>query len=114
MRKCLLFLFMYLLLSAPVLAEPAGADLLKACEQAVKNDFEGAKGKLCLWYVTPCDCPLGKNPTLPRVCLPESVSDWQLALEVVAGFAAQPRLQEESATAAVALILSKSYPCPDG
>lgn len=94
-------------------AEPSGAQLLAACESALKTNFRGIHSKLCIWYVTPCDCNFGETATWPRVCLPKSVANRTLALEVTAVLQAIPDLQDKGATEAAASILSVIYPCTD-
>ena len=96
-----------------VLADPSGAELLSACEFSMDSGFEGIKGQMCTWYVTPCDCEYSKDPHAPRVCLPEFVAIESLAKQVVNGLKAQPELQEKNAEVAAAIILSQTYPCSD-
>ena len=96
-----------------VLADPSGAGLLSACEFSMDSGFEGIKGQMCTWYVTPCDCEYSKDPQAPRVCLPEFVAIEALAKQVVNGLKAQPELQEKNAEVAAAIILSRTYPCSD-
>ena len=99
--------------SSPVAAAPDGADLLAACEHALQHDFQGVKGKMCQWYVTPCDCDHGQQPR-PRVCLPQDIPVDTLAREVIMGIREKHELQSESAGMAAAIILSEHYPCADG
>ena len=98
--------------SAGALAAPSGADLAQACENALVGGFNGIQGRMCAWYVTPCDCAAGRKPEAPRVCLPGTIATEALAREVVTGLAAQPELQLRDADVAAAMILSGTYPCP--
>jgi hypothetical protein len=99
--------------SSGVCAAPSGADLETACQQSLDAGFHGNEGMLCTWYVTPCDCDYGKEQKIPRVCLPETVTVETLAYEVIAGLQEQPELKTKDAELAVALILSRIYPCRD-
>ena len=92
-------------------AAPSGQDLLLACENSLLNGFQGTKGMMCIWYVTPCDCHYGEKESIPRVCLPVDISHEELAKEVVSGLKADPALQEFTAEMAVGTILSPHYPC---
>ena len=94
-------------------AAPSGGDLLRACELALAGGFSGIEGRMCTWYVMPCDCDPATNPEIPRVCLPAAVTTELLARKVVTGLAAQPELQLQDADMAAALILSRIYPCTD-
>ena len=100
-----------LVLNNPVMASPAAADLLQACELSLNNGFEGIEGDMCTWYVTPCDCDYGKVNDMPKVCLPESVPVETLARAVVAGLRKRTELHAENADFAAAAILSRVYPC---
>ncbi len=91
-------------------AAPSGSDLLTACTRSMQDGFESMTGKLCTWYVTPCDCNIDK--TIPMVCLPESVTTETLAGLVISGLEQRPELQLLDATRAAAVILSGKYPCP--
>lgn len=97
--------------SGPAMAAPDGADLLAACEYSLQHDFTGVKGKMCHWYVTPCDCNYGRQP-LPRVCLPSSVAVETLARQTITGLRAKPALLSREADVAAAIVLSEHYPCP--
>ena len=97
---------------AAALATPSGADLARACENALAGGFAGIQGRMCAWYVTPCDCAAGRKPEAPRVCLPGTIATEALAREVVAGLATRPELQLRDADVAAAMILSRTYPCP--
>jgi|APGre2960657468_1045069.scaffolds.fasta_scaffold66585_1 Rap1a immunity proteins len=99
-----------LLIQNVVIAAPSGSDLLEACTQSMRDGFDSMKGKLCTWYVTPCDCNIDK--TIPMVCLPESVSTETLAGLVISGLQQRPDLQLLDATRAAAEILSARYSCP--
>ena len=101
------------LFSAKTMAAPSGADLLRACEDSIKNGFDTKAGMLCIWYVTPCDCNFAAKKQLPRVCLPEDKSHESLAKEVMTGLQQQPGLKTETAEMAAAKILSLKYPCSD-
>jgi hypothetical protein len=99
-----------LLIQDVAIAAPSGSDLLEACTLSMRDGFDSMKGKLCTWYVTPCDCNIDK--TIPMVCLPESVSTETLAGIVISGLQQRPDLQQLDATRAAAEILSASYSCP--
>lgn len=103
---------MALLLPGSVVAAPDGADLLRACETALENDFEGINGGMCGYYVRPCDCDAGRPVDAPRVCLPESMSAQSLAKRIIQGLKEEPSLQQRDAAVAAAVILSREYPCP--
>lgn len=92
-------------------AAPTGADVLAACEKALSKGFHGTVGMMCIWYVTPCDCQAGKDPAIPRVCLPEDKAPETLAKEVVEGLKQQPALLNESAEVSAGRILAPKYPC---
>lgn len=98
-------------LTQPVVAAPNGNDLLQACEQSLRDGFESMIGKMCTWYVTPCDCNIDKS--IPRVCLPESIPTETLAGIIISGLTEQPELQQLDATRAAAEILSAKYPCTE-
>ena len=70
--KCLGF-FLILSVNIQVIASPTGADVVAACEESLVNGFQGTTGMMCVWYVTPCDCHIGKDPVIPRVCLPDGM-----------------------------------------
>ena len=92
------------------LPAPDGNDLLQACEYAQQFGYDNTKGMLCIWYVTPCDCDAGKQPAVPRVCLPAGISHEVLAEQVIAGL--QNRLELQSlAEQAAAQVLAPLYPC---
>lgn len=91
----------------------SGADLLAACQTALETNFRGMKSKMCIWYVTPCDCDFGDPKTLPRTCVPESTSSHKLAFEVSEILKAIPEYQAKDAEEAATLILSEIYPCSD-
>ena len=105
-------LLVLLSIPAPATAAPSGGDLLQACNQALRDGFDTMVGKMCTWYVTPCDCNIDK--TIPKVCLPESVSTETLTGLVISGLTQQPELQQLDATRAAARILSGEYPCVEG
>lgn len=110
MSRVLLSIFLIALLAAPSAgAAPTGAELLAVCETALKSNFRGLRGKMCTWYVTPCDCDTA--PGLPRVCLTEPIHPPKLAFTVTQVLRAIPEFQLKSAEEAVALILSEVYPC---
>ena len=113
LKFCVASLLITNLLLSPisVSAAPSGNDLLQACTESVRNGFDTMKGKMCTWYVTPCDCNIDK--TIPQVCLSESVTTESLAATVIAGLTEKPELQQESAARAAALILSEKYPCTE-
>jgi hypothetical protein len=111
---CLLaYLFMSMLYIERLMAAPSGTDLLAACEHSLKNGYQGIKGQMCIWYVTPCDCSYGGQSKVPRVCLSPAVATETLVQEVIAGLQKQTELQAEEANVAAALILSQTYPCLD-
>ncbi len=110
MSRVLVGSFLVALLAAPSAgAAPTGAELLDVCETALKSNFRGLRGKMCTWYVTPCDCDTA--PGLPRVCLTEPILPPKLAFTVTQVLRAVPEFQLKSAEEAVALILSEVYPC---
>ena len=90
----------------------SGKDLADACEQALLTGFYGNGGMMCHWYVTPCDCSYGKED-LPRVCLPPSIKEEDLAQKVIAGLQSDPYLLKKDAAMAANTILSALYPCRD-
>ncbi|OGT64690.1 MAG: hypothetical protein A2W69_01470 [Gammaproteobacteria bacterium RIFCSPLOWO2_02_47_7] len=102
-----------LIFISPLSAAPSAVDLLDACEHSLQNGFQGIKGDVCIWYVTPCDCDYGKTKEMPRVCLPDSVPVESLARIVVRGLKEQPGLHMENADYAAAMILSRIYPCSE-
>lgn len=112
------FIFVSLLIlftaspSAVVQAAPSGSDLLQACTQSMQHGFDDMVGKMCTWYVTPCDCKIDKG--IPLVCLPAEIPTETLASLVIDGLKAQPELQQMDATRAAATILSAKYPCVQG
>ncbi len=101
----------FLCMSTNVLAAPTGANLLEACEDALKNGFQGPEAMMCVWYVTPCDCHHGKDSEIPRVCLPDGKEPESLAREVIEGLKSQPELQNKSAEISAGEILVEKYPC---
>ncbi len=103
------FLLTALLAAPAVHATPTGAELLTVCESALQSSFRGLRGKMCTWYVTPCDCDTA--PGLPRVCLTEPIEPPKLAVTVTEVLKALPELQLKTAEEAVAEILSEVYPC---
>ena len=107
-------IFMTFCISPQLLsATPTGLQLLEACEIAVSNGFKGSEGLVCEWYVTPCDCDVGKPNAVPRVCLPEVFASKELAQKVIVDLKSEPELTARSADDAAAIILSRSYPCAD-
>ena len=98
-------------LSTQVFASPSGADVIAACEESLASGFQGIKGMMCTWYVTPCDCTYAKDPATPRVCLPEGKETEELAREVIQGLKSRPELQTLSAELSANTILAKKYPC---
>jgi hypothetical protein len=107
------YVFLFMLFIERVMAAPSGTDLLAACEHSLKNGFQGIKGQMCIWYVTPCDCSYSEKSKVTRVCLPATVATETLVQEVIAGLLKQTELQAEEANVAAALILSQTYPCLD-
>jgi hypothetical protein len=87
--------------------------LLTACEIALNTNFRGAKGKMCTWYVTPCDCNTPADGDLPRVCLTEPIVVRRLATQVTEVLKAIPEFRTQNAESAVAHILSAVYPCAE-
>jgi hypothetical protein len=96
-----------LITPAYTIAAPTGEDLLAACTDSLENGFETMEGKMCIWYVTPCNC----DTALPQVCLPEESNTDRLARDVVEGLTGQMELQQTDAAHAATLILSNKYPC---
>ena len=110
MKRIPIGIFLATLLAAPAAgAAPTGAELLQVCESALKSNFRGMRGKMCTWYVTPCDCDTA--PGLPRVCLTDPIEPPKLAITVTEVLKAVPEFQLKSSEEAVALILSEVYPC---
>ena len=103
----------YVAIGFNVYAKPSGAELLAACEGALAMNFRGLHGKMCTWYVTPCDCDTRTATDLPRVCLPEPIVVRRLAVEVTEVLKAIPKFQEIDAERAATLILSSIYPCTE-
>lgn len=91
---------------------PNGAQLLNSCDHALAHGFGGIEGKMCQWYVTPCECT-ALQPGVPRVCLPEDAKPKDLAELVVKGLRAEPKLKDQSATMAANTILARRYPCAE-
>jgi hypothetical protein len=108
--KCLGF-FLILSVNIQVIASPTGADLLAACEESLANGFEGTIGMMCVWYVSPCDCNYGKDPAMPRVCLPEGKETESLAREVIDDLTLRPELQSEPAELSSSIVLAEKYLC---
>ncbi|MFT5132450.1 MAG: hypothetical protein ACI9SC_000915 [Gammaproteobacteria bacterium] len=108
--KCLGF-FLILSVNIQVIASPTGADVLAACEESLAKGFQGTTGMMCVWYVTPCDCNYGKDPAIPRVCLPDYKEPESLAREVIEGLTLRPELQSEPAEVASSIVLAEKYPC---
>ena len=78
------------------------------------DGYRGLDASMCEWYVTPCDCDVTKQKEQrPRVCLPANVSGKLLARKVIKGIRSEPGLSGKSAAYAAAVVLSRSYPCPD-
>ncbi len=94
-----------------VSAAPTGADVVAACEESLAKGFQDIKGMMCVWYVTPCDCSYGKDPAIPRVCLPDGKDTDALAREVIEGLKLQPELLSQSAELSSNTILAAKYPC---
>ena len=112
-RKTLLWLALLVLPGRLLWAAPSAADLLVACEDALRNGFRHERGMLCVWYITPCACDAAIKPGLPRVCLPPAAAPEALATEVVRALRQRPALASMDAAAAAATILAPRYPCPD-
>jgi len=108
--KCLGFLLLFSL-NIQVMASPTGADVLTTCEESLASGFQGITGMMCVWYVTPCDCHIGKDPAIPRVCLPDGMETETLAREVIEGLKSRPELQSETAELASNSVLTIKYPC---
>ncbi len=115
LRTCFIFiaLLSVLVCSQRLFAAPTGEALLHACKAALEDGFTDIEGQMCEWYVTPCDCHAGKDPGIPRVCLPHGIPTEWLAKEVIKGLLEKPALQNVSAEMAANTILSRSYPCTD-
>jgi len=106
-----LLLLINLPASPELAAAPTGNQLLEACQIALENNFSGMEGRLCEWYIRPCDCQYGQKEVMPPVCLPVSVSNTALAREVIAGLRGETERRAESAEMAARQILSRRYPC---
>ena len=112
MKKLIYFgFFLILSVNTQVMASPTGADVVTACEESLANGFHDITGMMCVWYVTPCDCHIGKDPVIPRVCLPDGMETEALAREVIEGLKLRPELQSETAELASSSILATLYPC---
>ena len=99
--------------SSSLIAAPSGEQLQQACEYSLENNFEGIKGQMCIWYVTPCDCDPTKQTEAPRVCLPFEQDENDLALKVIEGLKKDPELGKQDASVAAAIILAEYYPCEE-
>ncbi len=109
-----LFIGLVLLsMSTSLFATPNGKALLTACKHSLSNGFSGTEGKMCTWYVTPCDCFHSADSEIPRVCLPPSPDVVALAREVADGLAETPDLLNKTADVAAGTILIKNYPCTE-
>jgi hypothetical protein len=104
-------LFLLLSINIQAIASPTGADVLTTCEESLASGFQGITGMMCVWYVTPCDCHIGKDPSIPRVCLPDGMETEVLAREVIEGLKSRPELQSETAELASNSVLTIKYPC---
>ena len=93
------------------MASPTGADVIAACEESLANGFQGISGMMCVWYVTPCDCDYGKDPAIPRVCLPDYIEPEILARAVIDGLKLRPELQSQAAELSSSTVLAPKYPC---
>ena len=90
---------------------PTGSDLLYACSLSKESGFDSIEGKMCAWYVTPCNC--GTDKDIPAVCLPEDVNVDELAELVIQGLSTRENLLTESAAGSAAIILSENFPCTE-
>lgn len=106
-------LFLIWSVNVQVIAAPTGADVVAACEESLASGFQGTIGMMCVWYVTPCDCDFGKDPAIPRVCLPDDKEPEALAREVIEGLKLRPELQSETAALAASTVLATKYPCEE-
>jgi len=91
------------------IAAPTGKDLFDACTDSLENGFDTMEGRMCVWYVTPCNC----DTALPQVCLPEATDTDNLARDVIEGLTNKTDLQQADAAYAAAFILSEKYSCPE-
>lgn len=105
------FLLLLLSVSFQLTASPTGADVLAVCEESLTKGFHGITGMMCVWYVSPCDCNYGKDPAIPRVCLPDTTDIELLASEVIEGLKLRPELQSETAEMSSNTVLAGKYPC---
>ena len=92
-------------------AAPTGSDLLQACSLSIESGFDSMEGKMCAWYVTPCNCGTDKN--IPAVCLPEDVDLDELAKLVTEGLTTREQLLNLYAAESAAIILSENFPCTE-
>ena len=92
-------------------AAPDGADLKSACQRSLANGFDGIDGRMCTWYVTPCDCDINQAADISPICLPYDATTGMLARIVIDGIADSPELQKRGAAEAAAVVLSKEFPC---
>jgi len=87
-----------------------GADLVAACETALRRDFKGMEAAMCEWYVPPCGvCGVGKAP--PAYCLPPGLGTRELAPGVIRDLRAQEPLLARPVKEAVERVLTARYPC---
>lgn len=109
MIRCCFFILLFL--SGNASAAPTGRQLLDACRGVVAGSAGRIDSMMCEWYIRPCNCEVGENVKIPRVCLPDGVSSETLARKVIEGMETENELAGESASYAAAVILSKTYPC---
>lgn len=94
---------------SPANAAPTATELVEVCQSAIDSNFSGVPGKMCTWYVTPCDCDTA--PGVPRVCLTDPVEPDKLAFTFIEMMKVMPELTDKGAEEAVGIILSEIYPC---
>jgi hypothetical protein len=111
LSRCIALLLLACSCTTAYAAVPSGQQLLEACEQAQASGFKGPRALVCEWYAIPCDCAGMKSEPSPRVCLPADYDVRDLVSKVTAGLKDSPELRNGSADTAVAVILSRHYPC---
>ena len=106
----ILGIFFYSSLYAMEKSSPTGKDLLESCQSFISSASTEMQQMLCTWYVLPCDCEQ-KDKNIPRVCLPKSVNEKDLAVLIVNELTLDKFLQQKTAAFAANTILQNYYPC---
>ena len=112
-RRCLgVLAWSVAIISNSTFAAPSSDDIIKMCERALGNGFRGRPAQMCTWYVTPCDCDIGRNSAL-RVCVPEETATRVIAEQVVTLLNGLPEFRQKDGEKAVRQVLAVRYPCSD-